>query len=341
MTDRAFFPDFFVVGAPRCGTTSICAWLASHPEICFSRPKEPHYFSNLGGGAGSAGGDLQRDYLDRCFGHRRPEHRRAGEGSVSTLYSPQAIERILALAPRARFIAMLRDPLEMLRSYHLRMLYLLEEDEPELATAWRLQAARARGERLPRLCTEPRLLQYTEAGSLGTWLEELLRRAGPEQCLAVVYDDLAADPAKVYERVLRFLDLEPDGRSYFRGKQRSRGYRSRLLQELLFKPPPLLARLAGVRTSARSHPEAEAAGAGAGADRRPRSAARRWLRDRLRAAGPAVVRLRKRLVHWNDVDVRPKPLPPELREEMLVTFAPEIEKLERILRRDLGHWGRS
>ena len=335
MTTGAFFPDFFVVGAPRCGTTSLCAWLASHPAICFSRPKEPHYFSNLGG---SAGGDLQRDYIERCFAHRGPQHLRAGEGSVSYLYSPEAIERILAIAPRARFIAMLRDPLDMLRSYHLRLLYLLEEDEAELATAWRLQAARARGEHMPRLCTEPRLLQYAETGSLGTWLEELLRRAGPEQCLAVVYDDLAADPAKVYERVLRFLDLEPDGRTYFRSKQRSRGYRSRLLQELLFKPPPALAKLAGVRTSAESRPEAESAGAGAARARR--GIAVRWLRARARAAGPSVVRLRKRLVRWNSVDVRPRPLPPELREETRATFAPEIAKLEELLGRDLGHWGR-
>jgi hypothetical protein len=337
VTEGAFFPDFFVVGAPRCGTTSLCAWLAAHPAICFSRPKEPHYFSNLGG---RAGGELQRDYIERCFAHRGPQHRRAGEGSVSYLYSPEAIERILQVEPRARFIAMLRDPLDMLPSYHLRLLYLLEEDEEELATAWRLQAARARGERLPRLCTEPRLLQYAETGSLGTWLEELLRRAGPEQCLAVVYDDLAAEPAKTYEGVLRFLDLEPDGRTYFRGKQRSRGYRSRLLQELLFKPPAVLAKLAGVRTSAESRPEAKRA-EGAGSPKARRSAATRWLRARMRAAGPAVVRLRKRLVRWNSVDLQPRPLPPELREEMRATFAPEIAKLERLLGRELGHWGRS
>ena len=183
------FPDFFVVGAPRCGTTSFCRYLARNPQICFSQPKEPHYFSKLGPGAG---GELQRDYLERCFAHRRPEHRCAGEGSVSYIYSPEAIERILSLNPRARFVVMVRNPLDMLLSYHLRLLYLLEEDQEDLATAWRLQPARARGERLPRLCTEPRLLQYAEAGSLGSWLERLQERAGAPQCLAVVYDDFAA-----------------------------------------------------------------------------------------------------------------------------------------------------
>jgi hypothetical protein len=336
MSSPAFFPDFFVVGFPRCGTTSLCGYLAAHPAICFSKPKEPHYFSNLGG---NAGGDLQRDYLDRCFAHRRPEHLRAGEGSVSTIYSPEAIERILSLQPRARFIAMVRNPLEMLLSYHLRMLFLLEEDEPELATAWSLQQARARGERLPRLCTEPRLLQYAEAASHGSWLERLLERAGPQQCLTVVYDDFAADPPKAYERVLRFLELEVPGElPVFRRKQRSRGHRSRLLQQLLFKPPSAIARLAGVRTSAETLPVAPPVGDDGRAARAPKGALARMRRRVTRTAGQRVKRLHKRLVRWNSVDVRPRPLGPELRGEMLRTFAPEIRKLEDLLGRDLGHW---
>jgi hypothetical protein len=331
------FPDFFVPGFPRCGTTSLCGYLAAHPEICFSKPKEPHYFSNLGGGGG---GDLQRDYLERCFAHRRPEHRIAGEGSVSTIYSPEAIERILAHNPRARFVVMVRNPLEMLLSYHLRLLYLLEEDREDLASAWRLQTARARGEQLPRLCTEPRLLQYADAGSLGTWLERLQERAGAQQCLVVVYDDFAADPSKEYERVLRFLGLEPPGAlPTFRRKQRSRGYRSRLLQQALFKPPPAIARLAGVRISAETLPATPAEDGERRQERGSKGPAARLLRRVTRSAGHGVKRLRKRLVRWNDVDRRPDPLPPELREEMRRTFAPEIRKLEGLLGRDLSHWG--
>jgi sulfotransferase family protein len=337
MSTPSFFPDFFLVGFPRCGTTSLCSYLAAHPAICFSKPKEPHYFSKLGG---SAGGDLQRDYIDRCFAHRRPEHLRAGEGSVSNIYSPEAIEEILSLQPRARFIAMVRNPLDMLLSYHLRMLYLLEEDQPDLARAWKLQSARARGEALPRLCTEPRLLQYGEAGSLGSWLEKLVARAGAQQCLTVVYDDFAADPGKVYERVLRFLDLEaPSELPVFRRKQRSRGYRSRLLQQLLFKPPSAVASLAGVRTSAETLPVAPRAAGEGKAGKAKKGPAARLLRRATRSAGHEVKRLRKRLVRWNSIDVSPRPLGPELREEMRATFAPEIRKLEGLLGRDLGHWG--
>lgn len=33
-------PDFFLVGAPKCGTTAMCDYLDQHPEICFSSIKE-------------------------------------------------------------------------------------------------------------------------------------------------------------------------------------------------------------------------------------------------------------------------------------------------------------
>jgi len=37
--------SFFVIGAPKCGTTLLSTHLSEHPEISFSKPKEPHFFS--------------------------------------------------------------------------------------------------------------------------------------------------------------------------------------------------------------------------------------------------------------------------------------------------------
>jgi len=324
------FPDFFVVGAPRCGTTSLCRYLAQHPQICFSRPKEPHYFQQLDGPVDAK--QVEVEYLERCFAHRRPEHLRAGEGSVSYLYSPEAIERILALGPDSRFIVNLRNPFDMIRSYHLRMLYLLEEDQQDLATAWSLQEARARGERIPAHSWDPRLLQYAEAGSLGTWFELLQRRVGAERCLPVVFDDLVADPAAVYARVLGFLGLESDGRTEFPRKQRGQAWRHRWLQEILFRPPRALARAAGVRLPGEARPAKKAKQSGSP------SAAQRLLRRGGRLAGPLLKRTRQRLVRWNRIDVSPEPLSPELRRELQAVFDPEIRKLSELLGRNLGHW---
>jgi hypothetical protein len=38
-------PNFFILGAPKCGTTSLAAWLAAHPAVYMSPLKEPAYFA--------------------------------------------------------------------------------------------------------------------------------------------------------------------------------------------------------------------------------------------------------------------------------------------------------
>src|SRR4051794_10930008 len=92
----------FLVGAPRCGTTSLSKYLRSHPDACVSRPKEPHFFTRRDL-RGHSPDDLKRiigrDYLDRFFAHRQA-HSILAEGSVSYLYAPELLEPALRLWPR-------------------------------------------------------------------------------------------------------------------------------------------------------------------------------------------------------------------------------------------------
>jgi len=313
-SDLPFFPDFFLAGAPRCGTTSVSKVLARHPQICFSRPKEVNYFID------ATPEDLARvrqSYLERYFPHYdASQHLAVGEGSVSYLYYPDALRLILTIRPEARFIVVVRSPFDMLRSYHLRMLYLLEEDEEDFERAWDLQAARLRGEHLPRRCGDPRRLLYREVGSLGKHVERLVSLAGRAQCLVVLNDDLKVRPAEVYAGLLRFLkvsdqlDFLPrrDGQIRFPRRLSSRGYRWRWLQRLLYKPPQRL-----FRTAARTE-------------------IRRGVRP------SAIKRLHKRLLRLNRVDIEPAPLTPQLRAKLWEAFASDIGKLEEILGRDLSHW---
>jgi hypothetical protein len=152
------------------------------------------------------------------------------------------------------------------------------------------------------------MLQYREVASFGARIEELYRIAPREHCLVLLYEDFAADPRKVYEQVLAFLGLEPDGRESFPRKQPSRRYRSRWLQELLYRPPGPVAAVA---------------------DRASCSASRRgeWVR-----------RQRRRLLRWNTVEARAPALDPELRQTLRAALAPDIEKLSDLLGRDLSHW---
>ena len=311
------FPDFFLIGAQRSGTTTLSWCLKRHPQICFSKPKEPHYFATVDDETLRSG--RWREEYSRFFLHHGPEHRRVGEGSPTYLFASQALERILRINPAARFIAVVRNPVEMIRSLHLRLLYIFEEDTPELADAWALQEARARGERLPARCSDPRLLRYRELGGLATQIERLYRIAGREQTLVVVFDDLVNEPRKVYEQVLGFIGVDDDGRTEFPQRRASQAYRYRWLQGLLYKPPSPV-----VGWVERGRVERLA--------RRDDGTAHRTHRD-LRAK---VKHLRTRLNEWN---TRPAPpLPAETQTMLREAFAPEVERLGALLDRDLSHW---
>src|SRR4051812_29453240 len=102
-------PDFFIVGAPKCGTTALYEYLASHPYVFMPKTKDPHFFCEDMVGSRHAA-DL-KDYL-ALFSDAGPDQI-VGEASVWYLFSEVAISKIFALRPDAKFIVMLRDPVEV------------------------------------------------------------------------------------------------------------------------------------------------------------------------------------------------------------------------------------
>jgi len=303
------FPDFFLVGAPRCGTTALSRYLTRNPQIGFSRPKEPHYFARTDHIPGPE--ELKQNYLDRCFGHCTPEHRALGEGSVSYLYVPGAIERILHFNPKARFIVLLRNPLKMLPSYHLRMQFLLQEDETDFGTAWELEASRKQGENIPKRCLEPRLLYYSEVAKHGAQIERLFELAGRQQTHVVIFDDFVNDALGTYQRVLQFIGVDYDGQTEFERRFESQMYRSRWLQELLFLPATSDGKVVDTlqRRARKYNPDG--------------SKKKTWL---------------KSLIGLNKTPRSPDPLAAQLADSIRETLRPDIQRLSRLLDRDLSHW---
>lgn len=306
-TDR--FPDFFVIGAPRCGTTAISKYLAKNPHICFSRPKEPHFFSIIMDEKPDV--DLHSDYLDLFFPHCDEAVQARGEGSVSYLYYPKAIQRIQQLNPQARFIVMARNPIDMVHSYHARLLAILDEDVEDFETAWNLQEARARGEQLPEHCRTPYLLQYAEVGKIGHHVERLFQTAGCENCHVVLFDDFISDTLSCYRQVLDFIKVDYDGRSEFPPVEVSKFYRYRWLHLLLKRPPMRVVKYT------------------LNIEQRARRQGKKKSR---------VKRMRKWLIKKNTVVRKRPPLDPDIRRLLRETFAGDIEKLGRLLGRDLSHW---
>src|SRR3954463_15945789 len=95
----------FIVGAPRCGTTAMSEYLRGRPEVCFSTPKEPHYFlaHDLRGKEPSELREIVRNkYLARFL---REGQRGVffAEGWFSYFYALGGLEPIMKLWPRAKF----------------------------------------------------------------------------------------------------------------------------------------------------------------------------------------------------------------------------------------------
>jgi len=320
--DMDALPPFAaIVGAPRCGTTSLSRFLRAHPAVCFSKPKEPHYFA-LHDFSDVPDAELRErvedDYLGRFFADCPPGAQMLAEGSVSYLYAAGRAASILRIWPDAKFIISVRDPMQLLPSIHQRLLYQGDETVRDFDKAWRLTAQRAHGRKIPRSCLDPRLLRYDEVGQLGKHVEAFFEAVGRERCLVVLYDDIAADSAAVFARMLDFLGLPP---FTFEGEQRRRarkGFRFGWLQRLLKRPPVVTrALLAGEQYRQR-------------VTKKPKKKAG--------VLGKAVMSARKRLIALNQTAPPPTLISPEVRGEIRERLSADIDHLSRLIGRDLSHW---
>lgn len=296
-------PNFFIVGAPKCGTTALYEYLRPHPNIFMPKVKEPHFFATDFGAYPEVA--TQEGYAE-LFAESTEEHLRVGEASVYYLRSSTAIPNIHDFNPAAKIIAMFRNPVDMVHSLHSQLLYWSEENVGDFERAWRMQERRSRGLDLPPGVRTPLLVQYAQVGRFGSQTQRLLSIFPAAQVKLILYDDLAASPQNVYDDVVAFLEIPHDGRTEFpRINENKR------------------ARLAWLRDSYRKPPQ-------------PLLNAFRKLKHAVGAEGLATVK--QKIVAMNTVEERRRPLAPAFRAELVEEFRAEVALLSRIMDRDLSHW---
>src|SRR5690349_11034979 len=147
-------PNFFIVGAPKCGTTALYEYLRHHPNIFLPKVKEPHFFATDLGAYPSV--KTMDQYLG-LFHDSNEAQVRIGEASVYYLRSDTALPKIREFNPAAHIIAMFRNPVEMVHALHSQLLYVGIEDVPDFEAAWRLQDPRSRGLHIPPRIRSPLL----------------------------------------------------------------------------------------------------------------------------------------------------------------------------------------
>jgi hypothetical protein len=310
----------FIVGAPRCGTTTLANFLQQHPDVCFSAVKEPHFFTQHDLSTmdeESARRLVDEEYLQRFFGDCDSDDKLRAEGSVTYLYAAEQMEPVVRYWPDARFVIALRDPLDMLPSLHARLPITGDENITDFRKAWGKIDERARGKSIPRSALDPRFLRYDQAGALGTNVEKFLSVVGRDRCHIVLFDDLKADAEGTYRRLCSFLGLKPWEQTDFRQRRVNKTFRIGWLQRLLKRPPK------AVRTVM------------AGEKFRQREKSLDASEGR---AIKAVFAVRKRVLEWNKVKAKRVPLDPRVRAEIIERLRDEVILLSRVIDRDLSHW---
>jgi hypothetical protein len=212
-------PDFFIAGQPKSGTTALYQMLKRHPQVYMSRVKEPYYFAN-DNPIPARSGDRRWTSLDQTgtksktldqylelFADARPDQI-AGEASTHYLWWPTAAARIAELQPAARFIAILREPADFLRSLHLQCVQNRHETEKDFRAALALEDARREGREIPPQSVWPRCLLYSERVRYVEQLRRYRELFPAEQMLVLIYDDFRNQNEESLRRVLRFLEVD-------------------------------------------------------------------------------------------------------------------------------------
>jgi hypothetical protein len=184
---RAWLPSLFIIGAAKCGTTSLHRYLAEHPEVCMSSEKEPMCFEPL-------------DWVERLDDYRDLFERPARvRGEASTAYAaypwvPEIPDRIRGLVPDARIIYMVREPIGRTVSHYAQ-------------NVW---------DRFPVRPFEELMEDLEEPMNMPVWcsryatqLERYLERFPSEHILVLDQHDLQRDRAATMHRVFEFLEVEP------------------------------------------------------------------------------------------------------------------------------------
>lgn len=295
-------PDFFIVGAPKCGTTAMYEYLKQHPEIFMPEDvKEPNYF----------GADIRyanrwptlEQYLS-LFSQAKNE-KRLGEASVWYLYSKKAAAEIKEFCPSAKIIIMLRNPVDMLYSLHSELFYGADEDVEDFKTALGAEEVRKKerhkkGGYLPIEC-----LFYTDIAKYSEQVRRYYNAFGRECVRIIIFDDFKSNTSKVYKETLRFLEVNENFQPEFQIVNPNKQIKNETVHKFLFYSPLFI-----------------------------RKAVRLFLPEKIRW------KMRMAVRNLNTMNESRRPMDQKLRKTLQAELAPEVDRLSELMGRDLTHWSK-
>jgi Sulfotransferase domain len=177
-------PDFLIIGAMKCGTSTLQAQLAAQPGVFMTTPKEPNFFSDDAVWARGLG------WYESLFAGAAPGELK---GEASTHYTklptyPDCLDRLASVLPAPKLIYMIRDPVDRMVSHYIHD-WTLGHMPGDVAAALRAY---------------PELVAYSRyAMQIAPYAE----RFGTDRILLVSLERLEDEPQAEIERIGAFLGL--------------------------------------------------------------------------------------------------------------------------------------
>jgi hypothetical protein len=291
-------PNFFIVGAPKSGTTALHSYLRQHPDIFMSKLKEPQFFA-----ADICGEQRSVISISEYLTHFNDARTKViGEASTCYLASNRAAHDIREFCPNARIIVMLRNPIDVMYAEHSERVFDGIEHVEKFATAlecnevrkWR--SGRFKGQDVVRV-------SYRELTQFSQQVKRFIDAFGTSNVHILLYDDFAKNPTLAYKEVLAFLGVWPNHECAFDVIHANRRIRSTMVQDLLLNPPKPAQKLV-------------------------RAVLPRTIRQRL---GNYLNRSNIKFV------ARPV-LDQQFRKRLESEYESEVQQLSKLVNRDLSHW---
>ena len=198
-------PDFLIIGAQKCGTTSLYHYLVQHPQIVPALQKEVHFFDlNF---------DKGLEWYQAQFQPLNSQNNLiTGEASPYYIFHPLVPERVYQLFPKVKLIALLRNPVDRAISHYYHEVRLGYETMG-LEDAIASEPIRLKGE-IEKIIADGNYYSFNHRHftylSRGIYIDQLqtwMKYFPKEQFLIIPSDDLFINPDRTLTKVFEFLGL--------------------------------------------------------------------------------------------------------------------------------------
>lgn len=296
------FPNFFILGAAKSGTTTLYRELKKHPEIYLPTIKEPMFFSS--DDKYSKGLGWYSDNFFKSSGHKRI----CGEATPHYLYwaekvAPRMNEHFTS--EQIKFIVILRNPVDRAYSWYWNMIREGKETL-DFEKAVKQEPARLLKHKKSLRKRGSMVYGYLKGGMYATQLKEYFNYFPRKNFFILIQRDLIIDYEQTFAKIFAFLNVSGVDKLLDKTQNSASLPRSRWLQQFLVSPSGMWHSLAKPFTH--------------------------FLKPRAREY------LKRTFKQYNLKAYKYPEIKVDTAKKLEILFRPENEKLKVLLDRDLSEW---